>query len=98
MKIIFEILTGIAAKDYSDLAKRDNLQPIELNLQKLEDMMGYLFHELNTIMSSEEKNKSLDLASEKIIIFSIATLSAIIFVSLLELIYIKKYFKNRKLI
>ena len=31
-KITFEFLSGVAAKDYSAIAKKSNLKPIELNV------------------------------------------------------------------
>jgi hypothetical protein len=32
VEIDFEIVSGIAAKDYSELAKKKNLTPVELNV------------------------------------------------------------------
>jgi hypothetical protein len=97
--INFELLTGITAKDYSELVKKENLKPVELSLQKLEDMMSYIIHEFEEIMSLEQKNLTLnDYLSYKIIIFTILTLCFIGFASFLEVIYVKRYFKNKKLI
>lgn len=98
-KIDFEFLSGVSAKDYSDIAKKSNLKPIELNLQKLEDMVSYLIHELSTIMAHEESTLALnDALSNKIILFSMITLGAMIFIGVVETLYIQKYLKNRKLI
>lgn len=95
----FEFLSGVTARDYSDLVKRDNLQPIELNLQKLEDMMGYLIHEFESIMRIEKKTVSMsDYISYKIIIFTIFTLVVTALASFLEVVYVKKFLINRKLI
>lgn len=98
-KVDFEFLSGVNAKDYSDIAKKSNLKPIELNLQKLEDMISYLIHELSTIMAHEESTLALnDALSNKIILFSMITLVSMIVVGLVETIYIQRFLRNRKLI
>jgi hypothetical protein len=98
-KINFEFLSGVAAKDYSDIAKKSNLKPIELNLQKLEDMISYLIHELSSVMAHEETTLALnDALSNKIILFSMLTLISMIFVGFVETIYIQKYLQKRKII
>lgn len=98
-KINFEFLTGVAAKDYSDVAKKSNLKPIELNLQKLEDMISYLVHELSSVMAHEESTLALnDALSNKIILFSMLTLVSMVTVGIFETVFIQKYLQRRKLI
>jgi hypothetical protein len=97
--INFKFLSGVSAKDYSEIAKKSNLKPIELNLQKLNDMISYLIHELSSIMAHEETTLAAnDSLSNKIILFSMLTLIAMITIGLIETIYIKKYLQNRKII
>ena len=92
-------MSGIAARDYSELVKKANLIPIELNLQKLEDMISYLIHEFSTMSSHELKQLSLnDVFSYEIMFFSIGFIICICTISLLEVVYIKKYFMKRKII
>ena len=99
MIVTFEFLSGVTAKDYSAVAKKHNLKPIELNLQKLEDMMGQLIHEFTSIMSSEKKSLDLsDTLSYKIIFFSLITLTSMTVIGMTEVFYLKKYFMRRKLI
>jgi hypothetical protein len=98
-KIDFEFLSGVSAKDYSDIAKKSNLKPIELNLQKLEDMISYLIHELTSIMVHEENTLAFnDALSNKIILFSMITLVSMIVVGFIETVFIQKYLRKRKLI
>ncbi len=97
--ITFEFLSGVSARDYSDVAKKSNLKPIELNLKKLEDMVNYLIHELGSIMAHEETSLALnDTLSNKIILFSMLTLISMIVVGLIETLYIRRFLQKRKLI
>jgi|LauGreDrversion4_2_1035121.scaffolds.fasta_scaffold205839_2 hypothetical protein len=99
LRVNFEFLTGVAAKDYSDIAKKSNLKPIELNLKKLEDMLSYLIHDISTILVHEEHTLALnDSLSNKIILFSMITLISMISIGLIETFYIRKYLQNRKII
>lgn len=99
MKINFEFLSGVSARDYTDVAKKANLKPIELNMQKLEDMMSYLIHQMSSIMTKEKKGQVLgDAVSSKIVTFSICTLIVIAVISFSEVVYLKRYWMNRKLI
>ena len=99
LKIDFEFLSGVSAKDYSAIAKKSNLKPIELNLKKLEDMIGYLIKEFSKIISHEESTLAInDALSNKIIMFSMITLITMLLIGVIETIYIKNYLKRRKII
>jgi hypothetical protein len=75
------------------------LKPIELNLKKLEDMVNYLIKELSAIMAHEESSLAInDTLSNKIILFSMITLIAMIAVGSIETLYIRRFLMKRKLI
>jgi hypothetical protein len=81
------------------VAKTSNLKPIELNLKKLEDMVNFLIHELSSIMAHEESTLALnDALSNKIILFSMITLIAMVVIGIVETLYIRRFLQKRKLI
>lgn len=99
LDINFEFLSGVAAKDYSEIAKQSNLKPIELSLHKLEDMIEHLIKEIRSIMTHEEASLAVnDSLSGKIIFFSMITLLVMIVVGIFETAYIQKFLRNRKVI
>lgn len=92
-------MSGVSAKDYSAIAKKSNLKPIELNIKKLEDMTNYIIKEFTKMISNEEKNLALnDSLSNKIITFSMITILAMVILGVIETLYIKNYLKRRKVI
>lgn len=98
-RINFEFLSGVEAKDYSEIAKKSNLKPVELNLKKLEDTITFLLKELSGVMMFEETTLAInDALSNKIIVFSMITLISMVVVGFFETLYIKKYLQKRKLI
>lgn len=99
ININMEFLSGIAARDYSEIAKQSNLKPVELTLQKMEDMIEHLINEVRTIVSHEEASLRVnDSLSGKIIFFSMVTLLVMIIAGVIETIYIQKFLRNKKII
>lgn len=98
-RIEFEFLSGVAANDYSNIAKKSNLKPIELNLRKLDDMSKYLVNELTSSLALSEHNfKSHDALSEKISFLSFVTIGVMIIMGFLQTVLVQKFVINKKFI
>lgn len=68
-------------------------------MKKLDDALNYLLRELTSIIKKEETSLELnDSLSNKIVLFSMITLGAMLFLGLLETVYIQKYLERKKLI
>jgi hypothetical protein len=99
IEVNFSLKYGLAAKDYSSIAKKKDLKPTELIVEKMEDRA----RDIAKIISFE-KNKSigiegiLDELLNKIIIYSTSIVICMIFVGIMEIVYLKKFMKNRKII
>ena len=90
---------GIAAKDFSSLAKTKDLQPIDIEIEKIKYQTQNIQHVSRRAQSQMRifENK-LDLLSNKIIICSIIIISVMVFIGILETVYLKKFMQRRKLI
>ena len=99
IEVNFSMKYGLGAKDYSSIAKKKDLKPTELIVEKMEDRARNIAK-----IISFEKNKSigiegiLDELLNKIIIYSTSIVICMIFVGILEIVYLKKFMKNRKII
>jgi hypothetical protein len=70
-----------------------------LKLEKLEDMMKYLLHSLTTIMDTDEKISNFyDIITTNIIFFSLVLIIITIISGFIETIFLKRYFRQRKVI
>ena len=99
IKVNFSIKYGIGAKDFSSISKKKDLKPIEFIVENLEDKA----RDISKIITFEHNKYKwienlLDELSNKIIIFSFCIISCMVFVSILEMIFLKKFMKKRKLI
>jgi hypothetical protein len=90
---------GIAAKDFSSLAKTKDLQPIDFEIEKIK-YQSRSIERANKRANSQMRifENKLDLLSNKIVICSIIIISIMIFIGILETIYLKKFMQRRKLI
>ena len=99
IEVNFSMKYGLDAKDYSEISKKKDLKPTELILEKMEDKA----RDLAKIIIFE-KNKYMKIINifdelyNKICIFSFCVVICMIFVGILEMIYLKKFMKKRKLI
>ena len=99
IEVNFSMKYGLAAKDYSSIAKKKDLKQTELIVEKMEDRA----RDIAKIISFE-KNKNigiegiLDELLNEIIIYSTIIVICMIFVGILEIVCLKKFMQNRKII
>lgn len=56
--IKFDLKTGVHAKDYSAVAKKDHLKPIEVELRRLEDMVQSVHEDMSYLRTREEEMRN----------------------------------------
>ena len=54
----FSLQTGVQATDYTNIVTKKHLRPVELQAQKIQDMIEQLRSELTMLIVSEESLKS----------------------------------------
>lgn len=98
-KIIFEFLSGLDAKDASEIATQESISPVGQKITKLKDKISLLVKDLDTVALEEEENilKNQNI-SGNILKFSFLTIAVMLCVGVVETLYLKQYLKKRKLI
>ena len=91
--------SGIEAKDYTEVAKRERLKPIELELRRMEDVVAFLTSEIAYMRGREETMRNTaESTAERVqwlsILSSIFTLAA----GWVSLRSMKAFFVSKKLI
>lgn len=92
------ILSGVAARDYSSLTKVGKLKPIEVFLTKLTDSVDYMIKEVGIIFSEEIENRvnSNDHVSYSIFNYSLIVFCIIIAVNVVEVVILRRFVDHRK--
>ncbi|EPS69255.1 hypothetical protein M569_05513, partial [Genlisea aurea] len=99
VSVNLEWRTGIAAKDWESVAKKENIEGVELELAKLEGVIEAI-HE--NILYLRKRESDMRIVNERtngrVAWFSIVSLGVCILVSASQILYLKRYFQKKKLI
>ncbi|RDX73184.1 Transmembrane emp24 domain-containing protein p24delta3 [Mucuna pruriens] len=91
--------TGIAAKDWDSVARKEKIEGVELELRKLEGAVEAIRDNLIYLKNREAEMREVSEATNaRVAWFSIFSLGVCILVSVLQLLYLKRYFRKKKLI
>ncbi|ESQ35912.1 hypothetical protein EUTSA_v10008686mg [Eutrema salsugineum] len=91
--------TGIAAKDWDSIAKKEKIQGVELEIRKLEGAVEAIHENLLYLRDREAEMRTVnEKTNSRVAWYSIMSLGICIAVSGLQVVYLKQYFEKKKLI
>ncbi|CAK7357032.1 unnamed protein product [Dovyalis caffra] len=91
--------TGIAAKDWDSVARKEKIEGVELELRKLEGAVEAIHENLLYLKTREAEMRTVsELTNSRVALFSIMSLGVCIAVSALQVWHLKHYFQKKKLI
>ncbi len=95
----FMIQTGVEAKDYSNVITKKHLRPIEVQAQKVQDMVRQLRSELSYLVKNEEalKNQNEKIKS-RVVTFGAISVIVMGISTYLQISYLKNFFRYKKII
>lgn len=95
----FSFKTGVGAKDYTTVAKKDNLKPLEVELRRLEDMTGQLHQEM---LEQQDRFGQMRRLSERthsrLLFMSFMSLGILAVLYVIQTLYLRAFFRKKKLI
>ena len=98
-EITLTIKTGVSANDYSSVAKSKDLEPIDYELDRILKRQ-YMLNHLNRV-SQEKQNQFSSIyksISNRIIFYSLFMIAGMIFIGIVETLYLKRFMEKRKII
>lgn len=97
--IEFDWRTGVAAKDWTYVAKKGQIDVMELELKKLEDTVKSIHDEMFYLREREEEMQEMNIATNsKMAWLSFLSLVVCLSVAGLQLWHLKTYFERKKLL
>ncbi|KAL5558386.1 hypothetical protein UlMin_034597 [Ulmus minor] len=91
--------TGIAAKDWDSVAKKEKIEGVELELRKLEDVVGAIHSNLIYLKEREAEMRQVsEMTNARVAWFSIISLGLCISAAAIQLWHLKRFFQKKKLI
>lgn len=99
MTVEFEWRTGVAAKDWPNVAKKGQIDQMELELKKLEDTVKGIHDEMFYLREREEEMQEMNRGTNTSMLM-LGFLSLVVCVSVagLQLWHLKNYFERKKLL
>ncbi|KAK7362389.1 hypothetical protein VNO77_04500 [Canavalia gladiata] len=99
MTIDFDWKTGVAAKDWSNVAKKGQVDVMELELKKLQDTVMAIHDEMFYLREREEEMQELNRTTDsRMFWLSLLSLFVCLSVAGLQLWHLKTFFEKKKLI
>ncbi|CAK9151173.1 unnamed protein product [Ilex paraguariensis] len=91
--------TGIAAKDWESVARKEKIEGVELELRKLEGAVDAIHENLLYLKSREAEMRTIsEKTNSRVAWLSIMSLGVCIMVSAVQLWHLKRFFQKKKLI
>ena len=99
MRVMMDLKHGVEAKDYSDLAKKEHLAPVEQELRKMEDTIGEIHREMLYMRTREAAMRNTNESTNaRVLYFSFFSIVVLCGMGTWQVMYLKKFFRAKKLI
>eukprot|EP00123_Amoebidium_parasiticum_P005453 comp16641_c0_seq1/m.14836 comp16641_c0_seq1/g.14836 ORF comp16641_c0_seq1/g.14836 comp16641_c0_seq1/m.14836 type:complete len:205 (-) comp16641_c0_seq1:230-844(-) len=91
--------TGIEAKDYDQIQEAEKLQPLELELRKLEELAESIANDMAYMKQREaEMRDTNESTNARVLYFSMFSMFCLCGLAAWQVYYLKKFFQSKKLI
>lgn len=97
--ISVSIEQGTEAKDYSQIAKKEHLEPTVALLREVEDRLIEYHKNVLHLRSKHFKMKNLtDSTSSRVILFCILTVTVLLMATVFQFLYLRSFLRSKKII
>ncbi|TMW56317.1 hypothetical protein Poli38472_006327 [Pythium oligandrum] len=98
-RVMLDFKHGVEAKDYTEVAKREHLMPVEKELRKMEDAVDEIHREMLYMREREAVMRSTnESTNSRVLWFSFFSIAVLLAMGVWQVLYLKKFFKSKKLI
>lgn len=98
-KISMELNIGVEAMDFLEVARQESLQPLEMEIRRLEEISKSVLHDLMRMSDRESEMRNInESTNERVLYFSLFSMLCLVSLAIWQSLYLKKFFKTKKLI
>lgn len=99
VRVMLDFKHGVEAKDYTEVAKREHLMPVEKELRKMEDTVDEIHREMLYMREREATMRNTnESTNSRVLWFSFFSIVVLLGMGVWQVMYLKKFFKSKKLI
>uniref|UniRef100_A0A7S2TF84 GOLD domain-containing protein n=1 Tax=Lotharella oceanica TaxID=641309 RepID=A0A7S2TF84_9EUKA len=93
----FDIKRGLEAKDYGNIADKNSLKPLELELLRLEDIIKYIQTEFQRMEANEQEQTNINNSTNSMVFwFSIFSMFCIVGINAAQIYFLVQYFRDKR--
>jgi len=98
-EVFLEMKHGVETKNYEQIASVGKLKPLEMELQKLEDLSASIVADFNYMKKREQEMRDTnESTNNRIFYLSIFSMLCLLGLAIWQVIYLRQFFKAKKLI
>lgn len=98
-RITFDVLTGTDTHDYHNMATKENLKPIEINLKIMEDIIGEIYQEYEYYIEREHRMQyTTRTIHSRANWLSFLTIGFALLFSMGQVWYLRNYFVKKRVV
>ena len=98
-EVTIKLKHGIETKEYDALAKTNRLKPLEVELNRLEDLSSAIVSDFAYMKQCEEEMRSTkESTNSKVLYFSTFAMCCLMCLAIWQVFCLQRYFKAKKLI
>lgn len=99
LAIMLSLKSGVAAKDYSQIAKKDHLEPTQVTIRRIEDLLHEYRSNLFYQRRREERmHQTLDATADRAFLLALFNSVIIVGVGIFQVFFFRRFFKSKKII
>jgi hypothetical protein len=99
LDVMLSMRSGVQAKDYSQIAKKDHLEPTQVSLRRIEDLLkeyrSNLFYQRRR---DERMRETIDSTADRALVFCILNVCLIVGVGIAQAFFFRRFFRSKKII
>ena len=98
-EVTLDIKIGIEAKNYEGIGEAAKLKPMEMELKRLEDLSEAIVQDFTLMRKREEEMRDTnESTNNRVLFFSIFSMFCLLSLATWQVLYLRRYFKAKKLI
>uniref|UniRef100_A0A0B7AAU6 GOLD domain-containing protein n=1 Tax=Arion vulgaris TaxID=1028688 RepID=A0A0B7AAU6_9EUPU len=98
-EVFVSLKHGVEAKNYDDIAKAEKLKPLEVELRRLEDLSKSIVDDFGYMRYREEEMRDTNESTHsRVMYLSIFSMLCLLGLATWQVLYLRRYFKSKKLI
>ena len=98
-RVTFDLRTGLDAKDYGDIAKKEHLEPLQLEFRKMEDLMDQLNQQLQHLRNRDfEARDTSESTNSRVIWLSAISTGLLVTLGVVQIYAFYAYLKHKKVL